>query len=101
MRIVPPATPVRPSCHNRPAPETRTYVRHGIDQQTGEAIAVEIDGSWASLDCASWAGRGIGSTPETTHYPQARGWAEFCKTCRWLPEEGKAAMGITDNNEGK
>lgn len=91
MKITPPAEPVKPACHNRP-PLSRGHWRYGTDQYTGEPIKVWIDSTWSEDRCNAWAGRGIGSTEATTHYPAAHGWAEFCKTCRWLPVEARDAL---------
>ena len=94
--IVNVTTPVKPPCWNREEDTVRGHWRYGIDQYTGEEIAVWVSSAWASHGCATWAGRGIGPTPEATHYPQAHGWAEFCKTCKRLPPEGREAMGMTN-----
>lgn len=94
MRVTPPATPVKPACWNR-EPSSPVMTRHGIDQYTGEPIAIEVRSDWSIPGCATWAGRGIGSTPETTHYPAAHGWDHYCRTCRHLPDEGREAMGMT------
>lgn len=77
-----------PPCWNRdPLPiETR---RFGLDSQTGEVIEVVLSNEWFEDRCNAWRGTGIGPTPETTHYPQAHGWTEWCSVCRWKPEEQK------------
>lgn len=80
-----------PRCHNRePVPLVRT--RHGIDERTGEAIAVEVRDDWSLPGCKTWSGVGIG--PNNERYPEAFGWVPYCKTCRWLPAEIKTEMGL-------
>ena len=76
-------SPARPRCFNR-APSADSYTRHGIDQETGEAITVTLN-RWFVDKCATWDGVGIGATPETARYPQAHGFN--CTGCRWLPKE--------------
>ena len=74
---------MKPACYNR-APFAPYPTRYGVDSQTGEVIAVDMP-KWFDDFCATWAGRGIGPTEETTHYPQAHGFD--CAGCRWLPDE--------------
>lgn len=38
---------------------------------------------WFTDRCAVWDGTGIG--PNGEPYPVAHGWAEACKSCRWMP----------------
>lgn len=79
---------IRPACWNRP-PANRVRVRHGIDSETGEPIAVTVRDDWSDPVCRTWSGTGIGQpTPEYpsgTPYPVAMGWAEWCRSCRWRP----------------
>lgn len=80
-----------PRCWNRePVPLVR--IRHGIDERTGEAIAVEVRDDWSLPGCKTWSGVGIG--PNNERYPVAHGWVDYCKTCRWLPAEIKLEMGL-------
>lgn len=84
--------PVRPPCYNRP-PIRKTYSRFGLDSQTGEVIEKVLSNKWFEDKCRTWDGVGIGQpTAEYqsgTPYPIAHGWAELCKSCRWLPEDRK------------
>ena len=77
-----------PRCYNRP-PADRVRVRHGIDQDTGEPIAVTVRDDWSDAKCRTWDGVGIGQpTPEYpsgTPYPIAHGFAQWCKSCRHRP----------------
>lgn len=83
-----PDAPNPPPCFNRP-PRELVSTRYGIASQTGEVIRVEANHGWFEDRCATWDGRGIGPTEDTTHYPQARGWVPWCRMCRWKPEELK------------
>ena len=78
-----------PRCWNRPA-LAPSHTRHGIDSQTGERISVEIDATWPTQGCVTWAGVGIGQpTPEYPHgtpYPIAHGWLPWCRHCIWMPK---------------
>lgn len=71
-----------PRCFNRP-PGDPVTVRHGIDQQTGEAIRVEIRHDWCKPGCKTHEGRGIGQNGE--NYAEAHGWLPWCARCRWNP----------------
>lgn len=75
-------TPDKPPCHNRP-PFADSRTVHGIDQQTGEPVSVEL-GLWFEDRCATWDGVQIG--PDGQPYPEAHGWLPWCRTCRWMPE---------------
>ena len=90
MIVSRPTSPEPPSCWNR-EPAKPFYVRHGLNQLTGEIEQTVIRMDWAKPGCASWSGVGIGQPtadyPEGTPYPIAFGWAEHCKSCRWLPME--------------
>lgn len=70
-----------PACYDR-EPADRVRVRHGINQETGERIAIEIRDDWSSAECRTWAGTGVG--PNGERYPVAHGFD--CEGCRWLPE---------------
>lgn len=72
---------IRPACWNRP-PANRVRVRHGIDSETGEPIAVTVRDDWSDPVCRVWDGTGIG--PNNERYPVAHGWN--CHGCRSLPE---------------
>ena len=78
----------RPRCYNRP-PVDRVRIRHGIDSETGEAIAATVGDDWGGAVCRTWDGVGIGQPtqeyPSGTPYPVAMGWAEWCKSCRHRP----------------
>ena len=80
--------PEAPRCWNRP-PAERVRVRHGIDSETGQPIAVTVRDDWSSAQCRTWDGVGIGQpTPEYpsgTPYPVAMGWADWCRSCRHRP----------------
>lgn len=47
--------------------------------------------AWASQDCGSWKGVGIGQPtaeyPSGTPYPIAHGWLPWCKQCDHMPQE--------------
>ena len=78
-----------PRCWNVP-PVDRVRTRYGVCQETGAVKSFEVRDDWSSDGCKTWSGPGIGKpTPEYpsgTPYPVAHGWAEWCKTCRWMPE---------------
>ncbi len=77
-----------PRCYNR-EPVERVRTRYGIDQDTGEIRAFEVDDGWSSPGCKTWSGEGIGKpTPEYPSgdpYPLAHGWVSWCRSCRWRP----------------
>ena len=77
-----------PPCHNRP-PYARGRTVYGIDQQTGGEVVVRLSNAWFTDRCAVWSGTDIG--PNGERYPEAHGWAEWCNSCRWMPEEYKNA----------
>lgn len=71
-----------PRCYNR-EPVERVRTRYGIDQDTGEIRAFEVDDGWSSPGCKTWEGTGIG--PNNERYPEAHGWVSWCRSCRWRP----------------
>lgn len=75
---------MRPRCYNR-TDRPPGYWRHGFDQLTGKPVQVFISNAWSEDRCATWDGRGIGPTEETTNFPLAHGWD--CSGCRWKPIE--------------
>ena len=77
-----------PNCHNRP-PYAKGRTVYGHDQQTGKPVSVYLSNAWFVDACKVWSGTDIG--PNGERYPQAHGWADACKTCRWMPEEYKNA----------
>lgn len=85
--------PAPPPCFNQP-PAAPFYVRHVLNEATGQVEPLEIRMDWAKPGCASWRGTGIGQpTPEYptgTPYPIAHGWADWCCVCRHAPIEVKA-----------
>ena len=91
-----------PPCWNRPPFAAGRWHATGRTVQSGERAAPGEPVQWGPVkpvyrwhprwfadECRTWAGRGIGPTEETTHYPQAMGWADACQTCRWIPLEHK------------
>lgn len=80
---------ITPPCWNRP-PFAEARTLHGIDETTGEAISITLRNDWFEDRCRTWEGVGIGPPtpeyPKGTPYPVAHGWAEACKTCRWMPK---------------
>lgn len=74
----------RPKCWNRaPAAEGR-WVRNGYCPKTLR-VRLRWSPRWYEDRCATWDGTGIGPTPETTHYPQAHKFDDWCKSCRLRP----------------
>ena len=71
----------RPKCWNRP-PREWGRVRVWWDDD-GNRREVGLPNGWFVDRCATWSGRGVGPSGET--YPEAHGWAESCKSCRWYP----------------
>lgn len=93
--------PEPPRCYNRPPYAAGTWERTGRKMQSGRRLhpagPIVWDGPikpvvrwrprWFEDRCAIHDGRGIGPNGES--YPEANGWLEWCKSCRWFPE-GKA-----------
>lgn len=79
---------MRPRCWNRPPFAAGRWHLTG-ERRNGKPVA-RWHPRWFVDQCATWFGRGIGPTEDTTHYPQAHGWAESCQSCRWIPLEHKA-----------
>lgn len=75
-----------PACHNRSPFAAGRWHLTG-EHRDGKPVA-RWHWRWFEDACRTWAGRGIGPTEATTHYPQAHGWD--CTGCRWLPMEHKA-----------
>lgn len=73
---------ITPPCWNRP-PFAEGRTLHGIDEQTGEAITVELRNDWFEDRCTQHDGRGIGPNGES--FADANGYN--CTGCRWNPKE--------------
>ena len=80
---------VKPRCHNRGPARDGNWYRNGHCPRTLK-VKLRWYPRWFEDRCATWDGVGIGQPteryPSGTPYPVAHGWAEWCKTCRWLPE---------------
>lgn len=81
---------MKPRCYNR-APFADGRLQIGINRDTGARVETRLSNDWFTDACRTWSGVGIGQPTEAyptgTPYPIAHGWAEWCNSCRWMPEE--------------